>query len=149
MVHLCKMIISQGIFSFFQNFDSLGCLGGGRVAVGGANNGKNPKWEKNLCRIPYLRNHTSYDFYLWSLIHSLVESLQKLFMVVICKIISPGIFFFFFEILIFWVVRRVQGQKMTEMTKWPKMTKNFVLCNLYLRNHASYDLDLWCTCVKG
>ena len=115
MVHLCKMIISQGIFSFFQNFDSLGCLGGGRVAVGGAKNGKNSKWEKNLCRIPYLRNHTSYDFYLWSLIHSLVESLQKLFMVLICKIISPGIFFFFLK---FWFFGLLGGYKGKKWQKW-------------------------------
>ena len=33
MVCLCKMMISPGVFFFifFQNFDSLGCQGGGRV----------------------------------------------------------------------------------------------------------------------
>ena len=69
----------------------------------------------------------------------------SLFVVHMCKrIISPGFFFYyhyyFLKVLIFWVVRRVKGQK------WPKMTKNSVLCTLYLRNHTSYDLDLWYTC---
>ena len=52
-------------------------------------------------------------------------------------------FFLFFKILIFWVLRRVKEQKMA----WND--KNFVLCTLYLRNHTSYDFDLCCTCVKG
>ena len=64
------------------------------------------------------------------------------FMVHLCKMmISPGAFFHFFKILIFWVVRRVKGQK------WPRMTGKSVLlsalCTLYIRNHTSYDLDLW------
>ena len=50
-------------------------------------------------------------------------------------------FFYFFKILIFWVLRRVKSQK------WPKMTKNFVLCTLYLRNHTSCDLDLRYMCL--
>ena len=28
------------------------------------------------------------------------------------------------------------------------MTKNYVCCTSCLRNHAYYDLDLWCTCIK-
>ena len=51
--------------------------------------------------------------------------------------ISPG------KMLIFWVFRRVKGQKM------PKMKKNFVCHALYLKNHTSYDLHLWHACVKG
>ena len=39
VVHLCEMMISSGIFLFFQNFGFLGCYGG-------AKNG--PKWEKIL-----------------------------------------------------------------------------------------------------
>ena len=38
-------------------------------------------------------------------------------------IISPGIFFYFFKILIFWVARRVKGQKMAKSQK----TLSFVL----------------------
>ena len=51
--------------------------------------------------------------------------------------ISPG------KMLIFWVFRRVKGQKR------PKMKKNFVCHALYLKDHKSYDLHLWHTCVKG
>ena len=61
------------------------------------------------------------------------------FMVGKCKmIISPGFFFHFFKILIFWFVSGIKGKK------WPKMTKNYVCCALYLRN-----LYLLCTCEKG
>ena len=53
-------------------------------------------------------------------------------------IISPGVFFIFFKILIFWVVRRVKGKI------WPKMKKT-VHQALCLRNHTSHDLHLWYT----
>ena len=63
------------------------------------------------------------------------------FMVQMCKmIISPGVFFNF-KILIFWVVRGLKVQK------WPKMTKISVCRTLYFRNHISYDLHLWYTCM--
>ena len=39
----------------------------------------------------------------------------------------------FFKILIFWVVMEVKGQKCS------KMTKSFVCCTPYLKNHTSYD----------
>ena len=49
----------QVVFSFFQNFDFLGCEGGKRAENG-------PKWEKNsVCVAPYLKQHASYDFHLW------------------------------------------------------------------------------------
>ena len=55
-----------------------------------------------------------------------------------------GIFLTFFQNFhVFGLLRGSKGKK------WPKMTKNSVLCSLYLRNHTSYDLDLCCTCVKG
>ena len=37
-VHLCKIIISPGFFSFFWNFEFLGCYGGKRAK-------NNPKWK--------------------------------------------------------------------------------------------------------
>ena len=63
MVHLCKVMIFPGVFFIFSKFCFSGLLvrggGGGRVKT-------SPKWEKNsVCCTPYLRNHTSYDFYLW------------------------------------------------------------------------------------
>ena len=33
--------------------------------------------------------------------------------------------------------------------KWPNMTRDSDHRILYLRNHTSYDLDLWYTCVTG
>ena len=51
--------------------------------------------------------------------------------------------FYFSKILIFLVVRRVKGQKVAQNDK------NSVLCTLYLWNHTSCGLDLWCKCVKG
>ena len=41
MVHMSKMIIFLGFFSFFQNFDFLGVLRGKSTKDG-------PKWQKNL-----------------------------------------------------------------------------------------------------
>ena len=63
------------------------------------------------------------------------------FMGQMCKmIISPG-FFFNFKVLIFGLSRGWKGKK------WPKMTKNSVCWTLYFRNHVSYDLPLWYTCM--
>ena len=63
------------------------------------------------------------------------------FMVQMCEmIISPGVFFNF-KLLIFQVVRGWKGKK------WPKMTKISVYRTLYFRNHISYDLHLWYTCM--
>ena len=124
MVLMFKMILRPGVFFTFSKCWFSGLLGGG-----GGNRAKNsPKWQT----MSVVLNISGYI--IWSL-----------FVVHMCKmIISPGVFFYyhyyFFKVLIFWVVRRVKGQK------WPKMTKNSVLCTLYLRNHASYDLDLWYTC---
>ena len=45
-----------------------------------------------------------HDYYLWY-IH-------------LCKMmISPGVFFIFFKILIFWIVKGLKGQKRSKMTK--------------------------------
>ena len=82
--------------------------------------------KNSVCCTPYLRNHTSYELS---------------FMIQMCKmIVSLGVFFNF-KILIFQVFRGLKGQK------WPKMTK-FSLCHTsHFRNHISYDLHLWYTCI--
>ena len=59
--------------------------------------------------------------------------------------ISPGFFFsFFFEILIFWVVRRggVKGQKIAQ-------NKKYIGHMPYFRNSTAYDHDFWYTCVNN
>ena len=83
--------------------------------------------KKSVCRPPYLKNHTSYDFHLWYIL--------------MCKMItSTGTFFIFSK---FWFSRLLGGSK---DKKWPKKTKN---CHaLYLRNNTSYDLHLWYTCNR-
>ena len=86
-----------------------------------------PKWQKILsCSI----SHEPYI--IWSS-----------FVVCKCKIIFSDVFFIFSEL---WFFRLLRGSKGKE---WPKMTKNSVCCALYLRNHTSYDLHLWYTCVIG
>ena len=50
----------------------------------------------------------------------------------------------FFFILKFWLSRLSRGWK---GKKWPKMTKISVCRTLYFRNHISYDLHLWYTCM--
>ena len=58
MVHMCKMIISLGVFFIFSKFWFFGLLGG-KMAKNG------PKWQKNsFCCAWYLRNHTLYDYHL-------------------------------------------------------------------------------------
>ena len=122
MVLMCKMVISPGVFSFFQNFDFFDCQRDKRAKNG-------PKWQKILsvtCSIsqePYL---------IW-----------LSFMVHMCKvIISPGDYFIFSK---FWFFRLLGGWK---CKKWSKMTKNAVCHTSYIRNHTSYDCHLWYTCVK-
>ena len=72
---------------------------------------------------PYLRKHISW----------------LSFMVHMCKMICPGIFFSF-KILIFQVVNGLKVQKMAQHFE-------NVCRTLYFRNHISYDLYLWYTCM--
>ena len=53
MVHLCKMMISPGVFfHFFKIFDSMGCYKG---RGGGCKGAKNcPKWEKILSTLLHI-----------------------------------------------------------------------------------------------
>ena len=92
MVHICKMIVSMGIFLIFSKFWFSRLLGGKRAK-------NSPKWQKILSVTP----STSQEPYI----------IWLSFMLHLCKmIISPGNFFIFFKILIFWVVREVKAQKM-------------------------------------
>ena len=53
-------------------------------------------------------------------------------------IISPGAFFHFLKILIFWVVSGVKGQKKPNMKN-----ENYIRHASYLRNSVGYDYDFW------
>ena len=63
------------------------------------------------------------------------------FMVQICKIMMSPSVFFNVKILMFQVVRGWKGQKK------PKTLKISFCCTLYFRNHISYCLYLWYTCL--
>ena len=78
--------------------------------------------------MPYLRNSIAYDHDFW------YTSVKWWYL---------SVFFFFFLKFSFF---RLLGGKRGK--KWPKMTKNYVWCTSYLRNHISYDCHLWYTSVK-
>ena len=90
------------------------------------------KWSKmtknSVRHARYLMNHTSYNCHLC------------------CTCVKwwyLQVFFSNFKILIFCVVRGRKGKK------WSKMTKTFVCSTLFFKNHISYDLQLWYTCMHG
>ena len=111
MVQMCKMIC-PGVF-FFQFFSFSGWKGS-----------KWPKMTKiSVCGTLYFRSHVSY-LHLW------YTCMYK-------NIISPAIFFIFFKILIFGIIRG-NGKRAKNGPKWQK-----ILCLAsYFRNHTSYDCDL-------
>ena len=115
---MCKMIVSLGVFlnDFFKWFSRLSR---------GWKGTKRPKMSKiSVCCTLHFKNHISYDLHLW------YTCMDK-------RIISPGIFFIFFKILIFKIIR---GE-----VKWEKMAH---CLTPNLRNHTSYDCDFCCTCIK-
>ena len=124
LVHLCKLMISRGVFFFvIYIFPFFGLLGGKRA--------KNyPKWKLPITSIKRYISGT-----VWSMIMILVH---------LCKMISPRVFFFsFFYIFSFFGLSGgVKGQK------WHKMTKNYVCCTSYLRSHISCDCHL-CYFIYG
>ena len=96
MGHMCKMIMSVGVFLILSKLLIF-------LVVTGW---KGKKWSKmtynSVCHAWYLRDHTSYDchlcytcvkWYLWA------------------------VFSFFQNFDFFWVVKEVKGQKTVQMTK--------------------------------
>ena len=124
--HLCCKCVKW----YFQVFFSMLKFWFSRLSAGWKGN----KWPKMLkisvCRTLYFRNRISYDLHLW------YTCMYK-------RITSLGIFFIFFKILIFRIIRRGKRAK-----NGPKLTKFFVCLTPHLRNHTSYDCDFWCTCAK-
>ena len=122
MVLMCKMIISPWAFSIFSKFwfgGLLGCVKEQKIA-------QNDKTFCLLCSI----SQEPYIMWLSFVVHK-------------CKMmISPCVFFQFLKILIFWVLRRVKGQKIVQNDK------RFSLPTPYLKNHGSHDCHLWYTSLK-
>ena len=117
-------MISQSVFFF--HFSKILIF----WVVSGVKRAKNgPKWEKIL----------SVMLHISGTIHHVNVS----FVVHKCKMmISPCVFFQFLKILIFWVLRRVKGQKIVQNDK------RFSLPTPYLKNHGSHDCHLWYTSLK-
>ena len=119
--HKYKTIISLGMFFVFSKFWYFWVVR--RV--------KGQKMTQNNKRL-YLSHsisHEPYIIWLWFVVHK-------------CKMIaSPDDFLIYSNILIFWVVSRIKGQKMTKKKKKLCLTR-------YLRNCTSYDCGFWYTCVK-
>ena len=88
MLHLCKMIISPGNFSFSQDFD-----------FWVVSEVKGQRMIQNDKKV------LSVALHIWGTIHHMT-------VIYVCKmIISSGVFSFFLKILIFWVHRGVKEQK--------------------------------------
>ena len=96
--------------------------------VNGVKGQKMAQNEKKLCLLHPISQE---PYIIWSS-----------FVVCKCKMII-SFFLNFFKTLNFQVLGGSKGKK------WPKMTKNSVCRALYLRNHTSYDLHLWYSCVIG
>ena len=123
MVHICKMMISSGIFFFFQNFDFL-------VHTGV----KGQKMFQNDKKFCLLHSISQEPYLIW-----------LLFMVQMCKmIISPGVFFNF-SIFIFQVVRGIERAK--SIPKW----QTFLSVAPYISGTIYYMIFICDThvCIKG
>ena len=116
MVHMCKMIISPGFF--FQFFKIVIFWVVWRV--------ERQKIVQNDKKILSVMLYISGTIHNMVVIYGTHDNISRLF-------------FQFFKILIFWVVRGVKEQKVVQ-----KMTKNFACFAPYLRYHPFYDCHLWC-----
>ena len=115
MVHMCKMIISPGLFFSFSKFWFFRLLGGKKA--------KMVQNDKKFCLLHFISQE---PYIMW-----------LSFMVCIYKmIISSSVLFIFPK---FWFSGSIGGEK---GKKWFRMTKNFVCCGPYPRNHASCDCHL-------
>ena len=123
----CVKWYLQGFFSFFQSW-FLGLFGvKGQKWPKLTQKGQN---DKNVCLLCSISQE---PFIIW---FSLMVHMFKM-------MIFPEFFFIFSK---FWFFRLLG---MSEVEKWPKITKNSFCHALYLRNHTSYHLHVWCICVKG
>ena len=98
MVHMCKMVISPGVFLLFSKLWFFGLLGGKKSK-------KTVQNDKKFCLSHFLSQEPSV---IW-----------LSFIVHVCKmIIYPGIVFIFSK---FWFFRLSGGKKAKKGPKWPKI----------------------------
>ena len=111
LIQLCKMMISPGFFHFFKI-----------LIFQVINGGKREKMTQDDKKFCLLCSISLEPYTIW-----------LSFMLHLCKMmIPPGVLFIFFEILIFWVVRRVKGQKMVQNDKtfclsWSMSQKAYII----------------------
>ena len=96
VVRMCKMIISPGFFSLFQNFDFLCCYG--------LKGQKTVQNDKKFCPSCFI----SQELYI----------IWLSFMVGMCKMMISHVFFFIF--LKFWFFRFLGGKSAKNCPKWQK-----------------------------
>ena len=118
MVHLCKMIISRGIFYIFSKFWISGSLGGKRVKNGS-------KWQK--FSLSYSISQELYILWLWFLVRA-------------SKMIFVASSFIFSKFCFCWFLGELKGKKTLKLS----ISSYHVL---YLRNCRLYK-DFWYTAVK-
>ena len=117
----CFFLFVFFFFSFFWNFHFLGkFLFFGKRAKNG------PKWQKILSVTLYISG-TIHPMIVIYGVHVSNDNISRLF--------SIFLKFWFFGLL---------GSKRAK--KWSKIIKK-ICCTLYFRNHTSYDLYLWYTCM--
>ena len=123
-VNWCYLVVFSFIIiiSFFSKLRFFRLLMGKKAKMAQNNQ------KKSVCCPSYLRNHTSW--------FSFMVLMRK-------RIISHEVFFIFSK---FWF-SRLLGRKRAKNS--PKNLKSSTWCPQYPRNHTSYDLHLWYTCVKG
>ena len=121
MVHLCKLIISLAVFSFFQSFD----LANWRHKR--AKNG--PKWQK-IVAVSFVSQEPCMILF-WFLVH-------------MCKMmISPAIFFIFFKFRFFLVFSPLKTQNQN-FEKMKKFAGDIIILYMCTKNqndimHGSWD----------
>ena len=119
-VHICIMIISPGIFPFFNNLDFFWLF----MVVKGKK--KRSKMTKpSLCLTVYHRNRTSHDWDFW---YPFVKwwCLQE--------------FFVFSKCWLFWLFMVVKGQKKTQKDQWRSAT-------LYISGTVDHIIEIFGTQV--
>ena len=121
MVHICRVIISPGVFFIFSKFWFSWLLVGLKWQTMVEN-------DKKLC-----------------LSHSISEEpyiIWLSFMVHMCKmVISPGVFFHFHKIFIFQIVRGVKGQNLVQNNK--KFSVTLQISGTIHHMNVIYGTHMW------
>ena len=118
LVHLCKMIISPGVFFRSSKFWFFGLLKGQKMVQN----------NKKFCPSCFISQEPNI---IW-----------LSFMAHLCKMIVPVFFFIFSKFRFFWLLG---GKRTRNGPKWQKILSTSLDI---IRNYTSYDCHLWCTCVK-